>query len=70
MKKLLATPNGIQQVDLTPEEITQVEKDKIESIATRQARETERQAKEANKASALAKLTALGLTEEEVKSIL
>jgi hypothetical protein len=70
MKKLLATPNGIQEVDLTAEEITQVEKDKIESIATRQARETERQAKEANKASALAKLTALGLTEEEVKSIL
>jgi hypothetical protein len=70
MKKLLATPNGIQEIDLTAEEIAQVEKDKIESIAIKQARETERQAKEANKASALAKLTALGLTEEEVKSIL
>ena len=34
------------------------------------AYETEQEAKEANKASALAKLTALGLTEEEVKSIL
>jgi hypothetical protein len=70
MKKILGTPNGIQEVDLTTEEIAQVEKDKIESIAIRQARETERKAKEANKASALAKLTALGLTEEEVKSIL
>ncbi len=33
-------------------------------------REQERLAKEQAKASALAKLTALGLTEEEVKSIL
>jgi hypothetical protein len=43
-------------------------KDKIDELQN--AYETEQEAKEANKASALAKLSALGLTEEEVNSIL
>ena len=69
MKKLLATPQGIQEVDLTVEEIAQVEKDKIESIAIRQA---EQQAKAQKDADALAgnnKLLELGLTQAQVTAM-
>lgn len=62
-------PNGIL-VDLTPAEIAQKEQDAIQAEQERLAYEAEKQAKEQAKASALAKLTALGLTEEEVNSIL
>jgi hypothetical protein len=61
--------NGIEY-DLTNEEIAQREKDAIEADLNRTA-ELERIAQEkARKDSAIAKLKALGLTEEEVKSIL
>ncbi len=66
MKKII---NNIEY-DLTAEEIAQREQDAIKSEADRIAYEAEKQAKIDAKASALAKLTALGLTEEEVKSIL
>jgi hypothetical protein len=66
MKKII---NNIEY-DLTAEEIAQREQDAIKHEAERIAYEAEKQAKIDAKASALAKLTALGLTEEEVKSIL
>jgi hypothetical protein len=66
MKKII---NNIEY-DLTAEEIAQREQDAIKSEADRVAFEAEQQAKIDAKASALAKLTALGLTEEEVNSIL
>jgi hypothetical protein len=66
MKKII---NNIEY-DLTAEEIAQREQDAIKSEADRIAYEAEKQAKIDAKASALAKLSALGLTEEEVKSIL
>jgi len=79
LKRLIVSPeypNGIL-VDLTAEEIAQRKIDEQQVIAEEQARqakkqakEIEEQAKENAKASALAKLKALGLTEEEVKSIL
>ena len=62
-------PNGIL-VDLTPAEIAQREQDAIQAEQEQLAREQAIQAKENAKASALAKLSALGLTEEEVKAIL
>lgn len=62
-------PNGIL-VDLTTEEIAQHQIDVQNEAIRKQAREQAEQAKANAKASALAKLTALGLTEEEVKSIL
>jgi hypothetical protein len=66
MKKII---NNIEY-DLTAEDIAQREKDAIEADLNRTA-ELERIAKEkAKKESAIAKLKALGLTEEEVKSIL
>ena len=77
MKKIINTPEGIIEIDLTSEEIAQRQIDAQKELEKRQAKEqskiayeTEQEAKEIAKASALAKLTALGLTEEEVKSIL
>ena len=69
-KRLLITPQGEQLLDLTAEEIAQREQ---LVIKTEQER-LERLAKEAqeltNKQSALTKLSALGLTEAEIKSII
>jgi hypothetical protein len=70
MKKIINTPEGIIEVNLNSEEIAQREQDVIQSEQYRQEYLAEKQAKIDAKASALAKLTALGLTEEEVKSIL
>lgn len=66
MKKII---NGIEY-DLTAEEIAQREQDAIKAEQDRQERLAKEEAHKQAKASALAKLTALGLTEEEVKSIL
>jgi len=70
MKKLMITPEGTFEINLTAQEIAQREQDFIQAEQDRIAFEAEKQAKIVAKASALAKLSALGLTEEEVKSIL
>jgi hypothetical protein len=56
-------------VELTDEEITQLEADRVAAEAERIAREAAEADKAAAKASALAKLAALGLTEDEAKAI-
>lgn len=56
-------------VELTDEEIAQMEADRATWEAQRATQEAEAQAKAEAKASALAKLTALGLTEEEATAI-
>lgn len=56
-------------VPLTAEEIAQLEADRAATEAAQLAAEEEVAAKAATKASALAKLTALGLTEEEAAAI-
>ena len=61
---------GVQSViELTDAEIAQLEVDRANAEADRTAREAEAEAKALIKASALAKLTAIGLTEEEAKAI-
>jgi hypothetical protein len=70
MKKLLVTPEGTFELDLTAEEIAQREQDAIKAEERKVARLAKEESYKQAKASALAKLTALGLTEEEVKSIL
>jgi len=70
MKKIINTPEGIIELDLTSEEITQREQDAIKAEQDRIARVAKEEAHKQAKSSALAKLKALGLTEEEVKSIL
>ena len=66
MKKII---NNIEY-DLTAEEIAQREQDAIQGEQYRQEYLAEKQAKIDAKASALAKLSALGLTEEEVQAII
>jgi hypothetical protein len=70
MKKLLVTPEGTFELDLTSEEIAQREQDAIKAEENKVARLAKEATELARKESAIAKLKALGLTEEEVKSIL
>lgn len=70
MKKLLVTPEGTFEIELTAEEIAQREQDAIQAEQNR-ITEIEKIATElANKQSALTKLSALGLTEAEIKAII
>jgi hypothetical protein len=62
-------PEGIL-VELNAQDIAQREQDVIEAEADNLAREEKIEQEKARKESAIAKLKALGLTEEEVKSIL
>lgn len=70
MKKIIVTPNGIQELELTAEEVAQRQLDEQNAIVEKQAREAKEEAHKQAKASALAKLSALGLTQEEILSIL
>ena len=70
MKKLVLTPEGTFEIDLTAEDIAQREQDSIQWELDFLAREEKIAQEKARKESAIAKLKALGLTEEEVKSIL
>ena len=70
MKKLLVTPQGEQLLDYTAEEIVQHQIDVQNEVVRKEAEKQEKQAKANAKASALAKLSALGLTQEEILSIL
>ena len=70
MKKIINTPEGIIEIDLTAEEIAQREQDAIQAEQQRIAYEQKIAQEKARKESAITKLKALGLTEEEVKSIL
>ena len=54
---------------LSAEEISQLEADRVKAEADRAAAEAEATAKAEAKASALAKLAALGLTEEEAAAL-
>jgi hypothetical protein len=70
MKKIIIKPTGIEELDLTAEEIAQKEKDEQNAIVEKQELE-QAQTNEANKkASGKQKLLDLGLTEEEVKALI
>lgn len=66
IKKLV---NGVEY-DLTAKDIAQREQDTIQAQANKIAREQKIAQEVANKQSALTKLSALGLTEAEIKSII
>lgn len=69
-KIIVDCSTGVESiVELTDEEIAQLEADRQAWEAEQAAREAEAQAKADAKASALAKLAALGLTEDEAKAI-
>lgn len=58
-----------EEVELTEEELAQMEIDQLDRLAIEQAIEAANLAKENAKASALAKLEALGLTPEEAAAL-
>jgi hypothetical protein len=62
-------PNGIS-VEYTAQEIAQQQIDEQNEVVRKQAEDQKKQGKIEAKASALAKLSALGLTEEEVQAII
>lgn len=59
----------VQEIELTDEEIAQLEADRAAWAAEQAAREAEAQAKAEAKASAEAKLASLGLTPEEIAAL-
>jgi pyrroloquinoline quinone (PQQ) biosynthesis protein C len=70
MKKLLVTPEGTFETELTTAEIAQREQDAIQSELNRIAEQNRIANELANKQSALTKLSALGLTEAEIKALI
>jgi hypothetical protein len=70
MKKLLVTPEGTFELDLTAEDIAQREQDAIQAEADKLVRLAKEEQEKARKESAIAKLKALGLTEEEANAII
>jgi hypothetical protein len=70
MKKLIVTPEGTFEIDLTAEEIAQREQDAIQAQADKIAKEEKIATEQANKQSALNKLKALGLNDAEIKAII
>ena len=70
MKKLIVTPEGTFEVELTAEEIAQRQLDEQQAEQDRLTRIAKEEQEQANKQSALTKLSALGLTEAEIKAII
>jgi hypothetical protein len=58
-----------EEIELTPEEVAELEAAQAQALLDQQALENELAAKAAAKESALAKLAALGLTPEEVAAL-
>ena len=70
MKRLISTPEGSFEIELTPEELAQRQIEEQQTEQDRLAREEKIAQEQANKQSALNKLKALGLTEAEIKAII
>lgn len=58
-----------EEIELTAEEIAQLETDQAQAEADRAEREAAEAAKTAARESALAKLAALGLTDDEIAAL-
>jgi len=70
MKKLIITPEGEQLVDLTQAEVNQMQIENEKYLVAEQLKQEKIAQEQANKQSALTKLSALGLTEAEIKAII
>lgn len=69
-KIVMDCSTGIQQtIELTDEEIAQMEIDRANAEAEHAEREAEAEAKATARASALAKLAALGLSADEIAAL-
>ena len=70
MKKLIIKPDGIEEVDLTAEEIAQAETNDANYQLRLQQEEQEKQDAITKKASGKQKLKDLGLDDDEIKALM
>ena len=70
MKKILITPNGVEELDLTAEEIAQKETDEANALVKLQELEQAISDMETKKASGKQKLKDLGLDDAEIKALI
>ena len=68
--KVLITPEGIEEVEMTQEEINQAKTNDLEFQEKLEQEETDKTAKEENKASGKQKLKDLGLDDDEINALL
>ena len=69
MKKIIIRPTGIEELDLTAEEIAQKETDEANALVQKHELEQAQTNEANNKTSAQNKLKALGLTDAEIKAL-
>jgi hypothetical protein len=69
MKKIIITPNGTEEVNLTAEEIAQAQANDVTAQATLQAEATAKAQKEADALAGNNKLLELGLTQAQVTAM-
>ena len=69
MKKIIVTPNGIQEIELTTEEISQKEIDTANALVRKQEEEQAKAQKEADALAGNNKLLELGLTQAQVTAM-
>ena len=68
--KVLITPEGIEEVEMTQEEINQAEANDLEFQKKLEQEETDKTAKEEKKASGKQKLKDLGLDDDEIQALM
>lgn len=70
MKKIIIKPTGIEELDLTAEEIAQKETDEANALVQKEELEQAQTNEANNKASGKQKLKDLGLDDEEIKALI
>ena len=70
MKKIIIKPTGIEELELTTEEIAQKEKDVANAKLELQKLKDAEEEKETKKASGKQKLKDLGLDDAEIKALI
>jgi hypothetical protein len=70
MKKIIIKPDGIEEVELTAEEVTQIETNDTEFQLKLQQEEQEKQNAINKKASGKQKLKDLGLDDDEIQALM
>jgi len=68
--KVLITPEGIEEIEMTQEEIDQAEENDLEFQEKLKQEKTDKTLKEENKASGKQKLKDLGLDDDEINALL
>ena len=70
MKKIVIKPDGIEEIELTAEEVSQAETNDAEFQLKLQQEEQEKQDAETKKSSGKQKLKDLGLTDDEIQVLM